>query len=83
MMALLLVLAFMLLQAIVLVASVGCYVHNRRVACYAVLYAPAIVFGLIAQSRGGEDWLVMLAIQAALSLAYNLHIISSAQQARG
>ena len=80
MMALLLVLAFVLLQAIVLVAAVGCYVHQRRVAYYTVLYAPAIVFGLIATSRGGDDWLVMLAIQTALSLVYNLHI-STAKQA--
>ena len=77
---LLLVLAFVLLQAIVLVASVGCYLHKRRVAYYAVLYTPAILFGLIAALGGGEDWLVMMIIQAALSFTYNLHI-SSARQA--
>jgi hypothetical protein len=80
MMTLLLSLGFLLLQALVLVAAIGCYAHRRLSLYYGALYLPVAGFAMMARIVGGDDWIAVLVIQALLSLAFNLHISSSKRE---
>jgi hypothetical protein len=77
MMTLLLSLGFLLLQALILVAAIVCYVHRRLILYYGVLYLPVAGFAMMVRIVGGDDWIVVLVIQALLSLNFNLQISSN------
>lgn len=80
MMALLPWIGFVLLQALVLVAAIGFYVHKRRGSYYGALYVPVIGFAIAAGVMGGDDWIAALVMQSLLSLSFNFHISSSKRE---
>lgn len=64
----------LLLQALVLLPAIACFVRERRLAYYAALYWTPITLALLARLMGSEDWLVAAIVQSLLSVAYNLQI---------
>lgn len=77
MMTLLLILGFLVLQGSVLFIAIGSYVHERYFSYYAALYAPVLVFAVMLNLGGDDDWMAVLIVQVSFSLVYNLHISNS------
>ncbi len=64
----LLCVAFVLLQGATLVASIACFVKQRPLSYYAILYLPLIIFGAVAGLVKADGWLAAFIAQGALSI---------------